>query len=155
MATRCQFLLPCRSEEWLARWQSNAAAHRISTSKSLAAGCFIQLISCASHFIPYSRGTPHGYIKTIQARYINQGSSQEFKTCSVQLWGDEMPDPHNIIELILLWRCLGRGRLLWNTNSWGASCLRNQHHPCCANLYLVSIGWRSVPHKMPKLINNN
>ena len=40
---------------------------------------------------------------------------------------------HKIIELILLWRCLGRGGLLWNTNSWGASCLRNQHHPCYAN----------------------
>ena len=39
---------------------------------------------------------------------------------------------HKIIELILLWRCLGRGGLLWNTNSWGASCLRNRHHPYCA-----------------------
>ena len=29
---------------------------------------------------------------------------------------------HKIIELILLWCCLGRGGLLWNTNSWGASC---------------------------------
>ena len=29
---------------------------------------------------------------------------------------------HKIIELILLWRCLGRGGLLWNINSWGASC---------------------------------
>ena len=29
---------------------------------------------------------------------------------------------HKIIELILLWRCLGRGGRLWNTNSWGASC---------------------------------
>ena len=29
---------------------------------------------------------------------------------------------HKIIELILLWHCLGRGGLLWNINSWGASC---------------------------------
>ncbi len=29
---------------------------------------------------------------------------------------------YKIIKLILLWRCLGRGGLLWNTNSWGASC---------------------------------
>jgi hypothetical protein len=40
---------------------------------------------------------------------------------------------HKIIKLILLWHCLGRGGLLWNTNSRGASCLRNQHHPCYAN----------------------
>jgi hypothetical protein len=32
--------------------------------------------------------------KTIQARYINQESSQEIKTHSVQLWG-EMPGPHS------------------------------------------------------------
>ena len=39
---------------------------------------------------------------------------------------------HKIIKLILLWHCLGRGGLLWNTNSWGASCLRNRHHLYCA-----------------------
>ena len=54
---------------------------------------------------------------------------------------------HESIELILLWRCLGRGGMIWITNFLGCKQWRSTNivTPSMQILYLVSIGWRHVP----------
>ena len=95
--------------------------------------------------------------KTIQARYINQESSQEIKTHSVQLWG-EIPGPHSSLfmaymhltqdhwvdsTLVLPWERRSAlehqflGCKLWRST--------NIVTPATQILYLVSIGRRHVP----------
>ncbi len=82
------------------------------------------------------------WYKTIQACIKIQVISQEtLDLCSLQYWG-ELLGPHSsslsslpictwhkVIELILLWRCLGRGGLLWNSNFMGSGCVHTPTSP--------------------------
>ncbi len=52
--------------------------------------------------------------------------------------GLHAPDTRSL-SLILLWQCLGRGGLLWNTNLWGASCVRTPSSPLLHKTCTLSV----------------
>jgi len=108
-------------------------------------------------YLSYLCSLTHRYHKTIQARYINQESSQEIRTRSVQ-HGGEMPGPHS--SLFMAYMHLTQDHRVDSTLAlpWERrSALKHQFLGCklwrstdivtpsTQIPYLVSIGWRHVP----------
>ncbi len=85
------------------------------------------------------------------AHQVSSELTRNFVTCSIQIeasclahtpylyhHGPQAPDIRSL-SLILLWRCLGRGCLLWNSSFTGSRCVRTPSSPLLRKSYTWSV----------------